>query len=59
MITANMVPNSAGDDGQSNLGDPALLDKIDELRRLNITSMVPLPQVRYSHTFFHMYVPDI
>ena len=54
-----MMPNSASDDGQSNLGDPALLDKIDELRRLNITSMVPLPQVRYSHTFFRMYVPDI
>lgn len=43
-----MALNSAPDHSQDGFGDPGLLNKIDELRRLNIAAMVPLPQVRRS-----------
>lgn len=36
---------------ESALSDPALLDKIDELRQLGVASMVPLPQVCVPYRF--------
>lgn len=55
-----MVPNSTDDDdAQSSLSNPVLLDKVDELRQLNIASMVPLPQVRYAHSLVRMYVSNV
>ena len=40
-----MALKNEGDTKGGALSDPALLDKIDELRRLGVASMVPLPQV--------------
>ena len=40
----NMTFKDEGDTKGGALSDPALLDKIDELRRLGVASMVPLPQ---------------
>jgi hypothetical protein len=36
--------------GNHRLGVRALLDKVDKLRELGISHLVPLPQVRYQET---------
>lgn len=53
-IAQKMDASSDKDKRSQGLGSRALLDKVDKLRELGISHLVPLPQVRCQETIPQM-----